>query len=89
MTPSHGADLNGAPFGPPGQQVPTPNLTRGGELAGWSEQDFFTTIRTGLTPKGHQLDKEMPWPYYGQMTDDELGALWLYLQSLPALKQGG
>jgi len=88
-TECHGADLNGAPFGPPGQQVPTPNLTRGGELAGWSEQDFFTTIRTGLTPKGHQLDKEMPWPYYGQMTDDELGALWLYLQSLPALKQGG
>ena len=88
-TECHGANLNGAPFGPPGQQVPTPNLTRGGELGGWSEQDFFTTMRTGLTPKGHQLDQEMPWPYYGQMTDDELRTIWLYLQSLPALNPGG
>ena len=88
-TECHGANLNGAPFGPPGQQVPTPNLTAGGELGAWSETDFFTTMRTGLTPKGHQLDKDMPWPYYGQMTDDELRAVWLYLRSLPALKQGG
>jgi cytochrome c553 len=29
----HGAELNGAPFGPPGQEVPTPNLTPGGELS--------------------------------------------------------
>ncbi|MFN8485229.1 MAG: cytochrome c [Anaerolineae bacterium] len=88
-TECHGADLNGAPFGPPGQQVPTPNLTPGGELAAWSEKDFFTTLRTGRTPSGQQLDKEMPWMYYGQMTDEELRAVWLYLQSLPALKQGG
>jgi hypothetical protein len=30
----------------------------------------------------------MPWPYLGQMTDEELQALWLYLQSLPSLEQG-
>jgi len=30
----------------------------------------------------------MPWKYYGQMTDDELRALCLYLRSLPALPQG-
>jgi mono/diheme cytochrome c family protein len=88
-TECHGANLNGAPFGPPGQEVPTPNLTPGGELAAWSEQDFFTTLRTGLTPGGHHLKDEMPWKYFGQMTDDELRAVWLYLQSLPALKQGG
>ncbi len=87
-TECHGANLNGAPFGPPGKQVPTPNLTPGGELAAWSEDDFFTTMRTGLTPSGHQLDEEMPWKYYGQMTDDELRPLWMYLQSLPALEQG-
>lgn len=49
----HGANLNGAPFGPPGQEVPSPNLTPGGELAGWTEEQFFTTIRTGFTPGGH------------------------------------
>jgi hypothetical protein len=31
----------------------------------------------------------MPWETFGQMTDDELKALWMYLQSLPAMPQGG
>jgi mono/diheme cytochrome c family protein len=87
-TECHGANLNGAPFGPPGEEVPTPNLTPGGELASWSEEDFFTTMRTGMTPGGRQLDAEMPWMYFGQMSDEELRAVWLYLQSLPVLKQG-
>ena len=85
----HGANLNGAPFGPPGQEVPTPNLTPGGELGSWSEEGFIKTLRTGITPSGRQLNDEMPWKFYGQMTDDELRALWLKLQSLPALGQGG
>ncbi|MBK9049888.1 MAG: cytochrome c [Chloroflexi bacterium] len=87
-TECHGANLNGAPFGPPGEEVPSPNLTPGGELATWTEQEFFTTLRTGVTPSGYQLNEDMPWKSYGQMTDDELKALWLYLQSLPALEQG-
>lgn len=89
-TGCHGAELNGAPFGPPGQEVPTPNLTPGGELAGWSETQFITTLRTGATPDGQMLNAdEMPWPYFAQMTDDELKALWLYLHALPARPQGG
>jgi mono/diheme cytochrome c family protein len=87
-TECHGVNLNGAPFGPPGQEVPTPNLTPGGEIAAWSEEDFIATLRTGVTPGGHQLKETMPWRYFGQMTDDELKAVWMYLQSLPALPQG-
>ena len=65
-----------------------PNLTTGGEVAFWSEEEFIATMRTGVTPGGHQLNEYMPWKYFGQMTDDELKAVWLYLQSLPALEQG-
>jgi mono/diheme cytochrome c family protein len=65
-----------------------PNLTPGGEVAFWSEEKFIATLRTGVTPSGHQLNEYMPWKYFGQMTDDELKAVWLYLQSLPALEQG-
>lgn len=83
----HGANLNGKPFGPPGQETMTPNLTPGGDLGSWSEQDFLTAIRTGMTPEGHQLSEDMPWKYFGQLSDDELKAIWLYLQSLPALAQ--
>jgi cytochrome c553 len=85
----HGVNLNGKPFGPPGQEVPSPNLTRGGEPGSWTEQDFFTTLRTGMTPRGRLLRDDMPWKYFGKMSDDELKALWMYLQSLPALEQGG
>ncbi|MFQ5796353.1 MAG: c-type cytochrome [Candidatus Bipolaricaulia bacterium] len=81
----HGPDLTGVQ--PEPGEPPAPNLTPGSELAGWSEGDFITALRTGVTPDGHKLDGEfMPWPYY-KMTDDELKAIWLYLQSLPA-KEG-
>ena len=87
-TECHGANLNGIPFGPPGQKVLSPNLTPGGELANWSEQEFFSTIRTGVTPSGHRILDEMPWKSYGKMTDAELKAVWLFLRSLPALAHG-
>jgi cytochrome c553 len=88
-TECHGADLNGALFGPPGQEIPSPNLTPGGGLAKWSEEGFFTTMRTGMTPNLRPLSEDMPWKNFSQMTDDELKAIWLYLQSLPAREQGG
>jgi mono/diheme cytochrome c family protein len=81
----HGENLNGQAMEREGL---VPNLTPGGEVAFWSEQEFITTLRTGVTPGGHQLNEYMPWKYVGQMTDDELHAVWLYLQSLPALEQG-
>ncbi len=88
-TACHGESLNGGitrDFD--GELVTALNLTPGGELAGWTEDDFFTAMRTGTTPSGRELDALMPWQYLGQMTDDELKAIWLYLQSLPALEQG-
>jgi hypothetical protein len=42
-----------------------------------------------VTPYGRSLSEEMPWKNFGQMTNAELKALWMYLQSLPALEQGG
>jgi hypothetical protein len=30
----------------------------------------------------------MPWPYYAQMTDDELRAIWRFLQAVPARATG-
>ena len=66
-------------MGPP----PGPDLTQSGELGGWTEQDFINTIRQGVTPDGDTLDsEEMPWDYYTRMTDDELKAIWMYLQTL-------
>jgi cytochrome c553 len=81
----HGSELNGQTIFDGSVAL---NLTPGGEMKGWSEEDFIATMRTGVTPNGHQLKDVMPWKYFGQMTDDELKAVWMYLQSLPALPQG-
>jgi mono/diheme cytochrome c family protein len=83
----HGSRFNGGTIRTDAEYL-APNLTPGGEMRFWSEADFMTTLRTGVTPSGYQLKDAMPWTYFGQMTDDELKAVWLYLQSLPALEQG-
>jgi mono/diheme cytochrome c family protein len=84
----HGSNFNGQMISEGGPEYLAPNLTPGGEVAFWSEEGFMKTLRTGVTPSGHQLKKVMPWKYFGQMTDEELKAVWMYLQSLPALPQG-
>jgi mono/diheme cytochrome c family protein len=86
-TACHGSNLNGKLIQTDAEYL-APNLTPGGELHAWSDEDFMRTLRTGVTPGGKQLKSAMPWKYFGQMTDDELKAVWMYLQSLPALPQG-
>lgn len=84
----HGPDLNGGPFPDPTITKISPNLTPGGELGFWTEEDFINTIRTGKTPSGHELDPYfMPWNYINLFYDDELKAVYMYLQSLPKLEQ--
>ena len=78
----HGDDLGGKEGEGGGM-----NLTPGGDLGKWTEADFLHALRTGGTPEGRRLDNEkMPWQSLGQLSDDELGAFWLYLKSLPALE---
>jgi len=86
----HGEKLSGGTIpGVPSDWPEAANLTPAGPLASWSEDDFITTIRRGVDPTGHEINPEyMPWPTIGQMTDDELRALWLYLDSLPPLITG-
>jgi mono/diheme cytochrome c family protein len=81
-TVCHTEDLSGGPGAGEGM-----NLTPGGQLADWSEEDFIQTIRTGVAPDGVRLDdEEMPWRILGRFSDQEFKAIWLYLQSLPAVE---
>jgi len=83
----HGANLAGAILPGEGPDTPlSPNLTPAGVLGNWAEDDFMTAIRTGVTPEGTGINpEEMPWRHYASFTDEELGALWAYLQSVPAV----
>ncbi len=82
----HGPQLNGGKSPDPAQTWISPNLTPGGELASWTEEQFITALRMGITPSGRQLSAAMPQEYRN-FYDDELQAIWLYLQSLPKLPQ--
>lgn len=84
----HGQELNGGPFPDPTVTKISPNLTLGGEVAFWTEEQFINTIRTGVTPGGHELDPEfMPWQNYAKFYDDELKAIYAYLQTVEKLPQ--
>ena len=87
-TVCHGVNLNGQTIREGGNEYVALNLTPGGEVGFWSEEQFIATMHTGKKPGGQPLKDVMPWKYLGRMTDDELKAVWLYLQSLPALEQG-
>ncbi len=82
----HGSTLSGGKSADPTSKN-APNITPGGELVAWQEADFINAIRTGVAKSGHKLDPEqMPWEHYKNFSDDELKAMFMYLQSLPKLE---
>jgi mono/diheme cytochrome c family protein len=68
----------------------TANLTpdpETGVLRDFTEQQFIQTMRTGRHQgQGRQILPPMPWPNYGQMTDDDLKAVFAYLRQVPPVK---
>jgi mono/diheme cytochrome c family protein len=62
----------------------TPNITTDstGRLFGWSQQNFIDRFRMGkLVPKS-----PMPWSSFKRMTDDELKAIYSYLQTVKPVR---
>lgn len=79
----HGPALNGEAGGGPPSDVPPPDITGAGEVGGWTTEQFITALQTGVTPSGRVLNPDaMPWKLFGQMSDDELTAIYNYLQTL-------
>jgi cytochrome c553 len=65
---------------------PVANLT---VLKSWTQADFFRALREGRRPDGSAIDPFMPWQMTARMTDTELSALYLFLQSLPETAPAG
>lgn len=52
-------------------------------LSTWSKAEFTHALRTGQRPDGTPLNsEEMPWPAFSNFTDDEIDAIWIYLQNV-------
>jgi len=85
-TGCHGPGLSG---GSMGEDKPASNLTPAG-IGTWTEADFVRALREGKRPVGADIDSiAMPWKLAGQMTDSEIHAVWLFLQSVPPKAFGG
>jgi cytochrome c553/cytochrome c5 len=84
----HGDGYSGGviPGAPPGWG-PAANITPTG-LARYTRETFVAAMRTGRRPDGSMIKAPMPIKAFSHMTDVELDALWLYLQSLPAKAYG-
>ncbi len=88
-TGCHGPGLSGGQIpGAPPDFPQSANLTPSGEVGGWEFQDFRETIRSGRNPDGRTLADEMPWKSYARMSDQELRAIWLFVESVPAREAG-
>ena len=64
-----------------------PNLTPDAEtgLGSWSTADIVKALSTGERPDGRILAPIMPWQHLAKLTEEDLTAIALYLQSLPPI----
>jgi cytochrome c553 len=77
----HGENLQGTV--PPGSEtgIASPNLVA--FVGQVTEEQFLSTLRTGKTPDGRTLDpSEMPWQDLQSFTDDDLRAIYRFIQTL-------
>jgi mono/diheme cytochrome c family protein len=49
------------------------------------QKEFIALFRRDAEPAGEELDL-MPWTYFGNMTDADLGAIFAYLQTVAAVE---
>ena len=87
----HREDLSGGPVsaGAP-DWPPAANLTPHPDgLGSWSKEDFITALKQGKSKDGRALNPEaMPWTSTALMTDQDIDAIWAYLQTVPAHETG-
>lgn len=82
------AETNTAWSGPWGISY-TANLTpdRDTGLGNWTVRMFVGTIRTGRHQgRGREILPPMPYPMYKHFTDEDLEAIFAYLQSIPPIR---
>lgn len=63
----------------------TPDEVSG--LGPWTEEMFVATLKSGLHwGEGREVLPPMPWKDYSHLSDDDLGAIWAYLRTVPAIR---
>ncbi|MDH4109171.1 MAG: cytochrome c [Gammaproteobacteria bacterium] len=79
----------GLPFVTPFGTIHSTNITPDAEtgIGNWSFADFANSMRHGVRPDGTQLYPVFPYTAFTRISDDDLAAIFAYLNSLPAIRQ--
>jgi cytochrome c553 len=65
----------------------TPDPDTGLKSSAWSEDAFLKAMKTGKhIGTGRDILLPMPWFMYKDLSDEDLKAIWAYLQSIPPVK---
>lgn len=64
-----------------------PNITPGGRVADWTDEEFARAIREGMTPGGDRvIGPPMPIALYRGLSDDDVMSIVMYLRTIPAVE---
>jgi hypothetical protein len=78
----------GTAFAGPWGTTYSPNLTPDTNtgLGIWTEEMFLAAMKEGKhMGTSREIQPPMPWRWYGNMTDEDLEAIYVYLRSIPPI----
>ncbi|MES2217839.1 MAG: c-type cytochrome [Pseudomonadota bacterium] len=84
-TPFAGGLPMQTPFGTIYSPNITPDLETG--IGKWTDEQFVKAMRHGVSPEGHYYYPAFPYYYFNHISDEDLQAIRVYLQSIPAIHQ--
>lgn len=62
------------------------NITPGGRVKDWTDEQLMKAIREGIRPDGSLIGPPMPFEVYGGISDDDLASIVAYLRTVPAVE---
>lgn len=62
------------------------NITPGGEVKDWTDDQLMKAIREGIRPDGTLIGPPMPFEVYHGISDDDLASIVAYLRTVPAVE---
>lgn len=86
--PGRGDYAGGRPFHTDFGTIHSTNITPDPEygIGAWTYEDFVRAMRSGVNAQGQHLYPVFPYPYFAALEDDDLEALYVYLQSVSPVR---
>jgi mono/diheme cytochrome c family protein len=56
-------------------------------IGAWSDRDFLNSMRYGVRPNGEHLYPAFPYTAFTKTADEDIAAMYAYLQSIPPVQQ--